>query len=427
MKLPISSTNPTNPANSAKPVNPINPTGPANLTNLANPVKIIGLMSGTSHDGVDAVLALIGRQGGGETENDSVSGYDGVCGYDAISVRVLEHLHVPYTPELRDKISMAFTGNTDHLCRLNFELGEVFAQAALSVMKQSDSEPSSIEAIASHGQTVYHVATTPGQRGSTLQIGEASVIAVRTGVPTISDFRTKDIALGGQGAPLVPIADYILFHKPGIVRAALNVGGLSNVTIVGERPDNIVAFDTGPGNSLMDDFVRLHTGGRAWFDKDGSWAAKGKLVVELFGELLSNPYFKEPPPKSTGRELFGMALVRDVLAKYGSEKPEDLLYTFASLTATTICDAVAPYRPQEVIVAGGGCKNPFLMGLLRDKLEGSGITLTEISRYGVSPEEKEAVCFALLGFLTLRGMAGNVPSATGASRGAILGKITLPG
>ncbi|MBF0566346.1 MAG: anhydro-N-acetylmuramic acid kinase [Nitrospirae bacterium] len=406
MKLPIISTNPADWANSASP---------------ANPAKIIGIMSGTSHDGVDAALALIGLEGEGDT------GYDAISEYDGISVRVLDHLHVPYTPELRDKISLAFTGDTNHLCRLNFELGEVFAEAALSLMKQSDCEPSSVEAIASHGQTVYHVPSTPGQSGSTLQIGEASVIAVKTGVLTISDFRTKDVALGGQGAPLVPIADYILFHKPGTVRAVLNIGGLSNVTIVGERPGDIVAFDIGPGNSLMDDLVRLHTSGRAWFDRDGSLAAGGKLIGELFDELLANPYFKELPPKSTGRELFGMALVRYVLAKYGNTKPEDLLCTFANLTATTICDAIAPYGPREVIATGGGCKNLFLMGLLREKMEGSGIALTEISHYGVSPEEKEAVCFALLGFLTLRGMAGNVPSATGASRGAILGKINLPG
>ncbi|MBF0567890.1 MAG: anhydro-N-acetylmuramic acid kinase [Nitrospirae bacterium] len=368
---------------------------------------IVGLMSGTSHDGVDAALVEI---------KDTDSSH--------IKVRVIRHLHMPYDKKLRDAVRQAFTGDTQHICRLNFTLGEVFSKAALKVMALAGVDPKDIDCIASHGQTICHVPPNGKGGGSTLQIGESAVIAERTGIVTVSGFRTKDMAAGGEGAPLVPLADYLLFKKSGSTRAVLNIGGIANVTIIGERQQDTIAFDTGPGNALMDEAVRIFSNGKQTFDKNGSMAKKGRLNETLLTELLSHPYYKRRPPKSTGRELFGTRMAEDIVARWSSLPPEDILSTLAHLTARTIFKSITPYKPDELIAAGGGSKNLFLMGLLRELLR--GIELRNIGEYGIEAEAREAVCFAILGMRTLRCMPGNLPSATGAAREVVLGKITLP-
>ncbi len=225
--------------------------------------RIIGLMSGTSHDGVDAALVEItpGSRTGNNASADSNDPEIRPKIRPKISIELIKHLHRPFSKALREAIQEAFTGNAEHICRLNFKLGEVFAKSVLSLLDASGLSSKDIDAIASHGQTIYHIppSGSPSRRksGSTLQIGEASVIAERTGIMTISDFRTRDMAAGGHGAPLVPLADYLLFRKKGLKRAVLNIGGIANVTLVEERIDSTIAFDTGPGNSLIDESINI--------------------------------------------------------------------------------------------------------------------------------------------------------------------------
>src|SRR3990172_5389726 len=253
-------------------------------------VRIIGLMSGTSHDGVDAALVEINgtldqvschpELGSGSQNQEILKQVQN----DIRIVRLIHHLHIPYRKPLRDEIRQAFNGSTELICRLNFKLGEVFAGAVISLLKAAEVRPEDIDAIASHGQTLYHIPPvspppfSKGGRGglrtpgSTLQTGEAAVIAERTGILTISDFRTADMAAGGQGAPLLPLADYLLFKKPGQVRAILNIGGIANVTIVRERIEDTTAFDIGPGNSLIDEAMKLYSKGKRSYDRNGSFA-----------------------------------------------------------------------------------------------------------------------------------------------------------
>ncbi len=372
--------------------------------------RIIGLMSGTSHDGVDAALVEIRiGMGGGRGR-----------------VRLIKHLHICYPKSLRDEIRRAFNGNTELICRLNFRLGDVFAKAVLSLLKTTGFRPGDIDAVASHGQTIYHCPPSGKRPGATLQIGEASVIAERTGILTISDFRAADMAAGGHGAPLVPMADYILFRRDGKVIAVLNIGGIANVTIIREKIDDTIAFDTGPGNSLIDEAMRFYSKGKISLDRNGSFARSGRPVKRFLDELLSHPYFKKRPPKSTGRETFGIDMVKDIFKKYSSLPPHDIVSTLTYLTAITIHDSIIRYKPDEVILTGGGVKNKFLVELIKDTFKVKGITVNDISIYGIKPQAKEAVSFAILGYLTLNHRHGNIPSATGARHGVILGKMTLP-
>ncbi len=370
--------------------------------------KIIGLMSGTSHDGVDVALAEIKP-----------------LDHEDLDLRLISHLHLPYKKKLRLRISDAFNGNTEHICRLNFELGEIFAQAVLKLLESSGYKKGDIDAIASHGQTIYHIPPMKGKIGSTLQIGESSVIAEKTGILTISDFRTKDMAAGGQGAPLVPVADYFIFKKRNLVRAVVNIGGISNVTIVKDRLDDTMGFDIGPGNCLIDEAVKFYSKGKIPFDKNGAIASKGRVVEPLLKELLSLPYFKKKPPKSTGREEFGSELVTQIFRKHRLPI-QDILSTLSYLTATSIKDAVKPFEPEEVVLTGGGVKNLFLLSLINKLFSDTNIIVRKISDYGIPVEAKEALSFAIIGYLTLNMRTGNIPSATGARRGVILGKITLP-
>ncbi|MDZ4384259.1 MAG: anhydro-N-acetylmuramic acid kinase [Nitrospirota bacterium] len=398
-------------------------------------IRIIGLMSGTSHDGVDAALVEI-------THNPPTPPL------------LIHHLHLPYRKPLRDEIRQAFNGNTELICRLNFKLGEVFAGAALSLLKTSGFRPEDINAIASHGQTIYHIPPAPKRMGSTyhispqgrksgstLQIGEAAVIAERTGILTVSDFRTADMAAGGQGAPLVPLADYLLFKKSGLVRAVLNIGGIANVTIVREKMEDTIAFDIGPGNSLIDEAMKLYSKGKRSYDRNGSFARSGRPVKRVLDKLLSHPYFRKGPPKSTGRETFGVEMVKEILTKKGTDlfsgtvpknksvplsRARDIAATFTHLTAITIHNALLKFKPDEVILTGGGVNNKFLVELIHSMFKNDGVAINEISIYGIPPQAKEAMSFAILSYQTLNHMPANIPSVTGARHEAILGKITFP-
>jgi anhydro-N-acetylmuramic acid kinase len=322
-------------------------------------------------------------------------------------------------------ISRAPEGSVRDLCKLNFELGEVFARAALKCAGESGTDISSVDAIASHGQTVCHVPPEGSKRGSTLQIGESALIAERTGVSVVSDFRVADMAAGGHGAPLVPYADYLLFRGTR-TKLVQNIGGIANVTVVTPRVDDLLAFDTGPGNCLIDS--AMQTIFRKSFDRGGKIARRGKPDEALLQDLMKSPYFSKRPPKSTGTDVFSLGLVRKALKKRRVQ-PEDLLSTFTHLTARSIQDAyerfVFPeHRANEVIVSGGGTKNGYLMDLLRGGLK--PLKVKTIDEYGIPTGAKEAMSFAVLANETLSGKPSNMPAATGASRSVVLGKITPP-
>ncbi len=389
------------------------------LSVVKKKLTVIGLMSGTSHDGVDAAITSIRQLSSANPDRipDRIP--------HRIDVKLIRHLHVSYSKSLRNEISRSFNGNTELICGLNFKLGEVFARAVLSALKASAMNPNEIDAIASHGQTVYHIPPSRHKMGSTLQIGEPAVIAARTGILTISNFRTGDMAAGGQGAPLVPLTDYLLFHKKGRRIAVLNIGGIANVTILRDSIDDIAAFDIGPGNSLIDEAVKMYDPDLA-FDNNGDIAKSGMPIEQLLKELLSHRYFKKTPPKSTGRETFGKKMVEDILMRYADYPFEDVLSTFTHLTAITVFNSVLPFKPDEIILTGGGLRNIFMNRLINNLFAPKGIAVKDVSIYGIPYNAKEAVSFAILGYLTLKRLPGNLPSVTGADRGVILGNITLP-
>jgi len=392
-------------------------------------MRIIGLMSGTSHDGVDAALVEIeGLYKKKQSRNLKTGLYIPLdnTAHGPINVGFIHHLHRCYHRSLRDDIERAFTGDTERICELNFRLGKVFSEVVLDLLKRHGLKASDIDAVSSHGQTVCHIPPKGRRRGATLQIGEPAVIAELTEILTVSDFRVRDMAAGGQGAPLVPLSDYLMFRNKGLTRAVLNIGGIANVTIVRDRPEDTIAFDTGPGNALMDEAVKIFTGGKLPFDRNGAIARKGKVNGKLLKELLSHPYFRKGPPKSTGREEFGREMVSGILRKHRSLSFEDTVATLTHLTVISIHMSLGRYSPDELIVTGGGTKNSFMTGLLRDMFREGGTDVNDISRYGIPPLAKEAVSFAVLGYLTLKGRAGNIPAATGAGHPVILGKLTLP-
>ena len=385
---------------------------------------VLGLMSGTSHDGIDAAIVRIsGRWSvvGGRQKNEAV--------------KLLYHNTYPYDAEVKKRIGKAFNGTTEDICRLNFELGEAFADAALNCIKEAGLKSKDIDIIASHGQTIYHIPPLEGEKGSTLQIGEASVIAERTGILTVSDFRSRDMAVGGHGAPLVPLADHILFHEKGKGTVVQNIGGIANLTVVTERLEDVIAFDSGPGNSLIDEAVKELTGEKETFDKDGRMASKGKVDKALLEELINHPYLKASPPKSTGRELFGreMAILLVEASRKKKRKPEDLIATLTRFTAESIYDAykrfVFPkYNVDQIVLTGGGSKNPVMVGYLRKlfmKVGKAHPTVELIDDLGIPSSAKEALSFAILGNETISGNPANLPKATGAKKAVVLGKISL--
>ncbi len=352
-------------------------------------MRVAGLISGTSMDGIDVAVVDI-----------------------TDSIKVLASKTVPYAPEVRSAIlsvSNAAT-HTGTIARLNFLLGELFADA----VRASGVPLETIQLIGSHGQTIFHEgepAEFLGRRiASTMQIGEAAVIAERTGIETIADFRSADIAAGGKGAPLVPFLDYQLFRHAELARVALNIGGIANITVVpaNARPEEVIAFDTGPGNMVLDALTPP-------FDRDGERARAGQVNKALLHKLLADPYYHRDPPKSCGREQYGAEFVRDS----GLD-----VATAMELTVRSIALAMERYpATREVIVSGGGAHNSYLMERLRASLKARVTTSAE---FGIDVDAKEAILFAVLAYETHQRRAGNLPSATGARRPMILGKISQP-
>jgi anhydro-N-acetylmuramic acid kinase len=327
---------------------------------------------------------------------------------------------------------------TAEISQLNFLLGEVFADAALAACEKFRVPPSRVDVIGSHGQTVFHQGAPSPFHGrciaSTLQIGDPSVIANRTGITTVGDFRPADVAAGGQGAPLVPFVDYLLYRHARIGRVALNIGGVANVTVIPPAATlaDVFAFDTGPGNMVIDALVRHSTRERKRFDRNAEMASRGSLLPGLLRSLLEDEYFSRRPPKSAGREQYGQKYVGRVLShrEVRRAKPEDVIRTATILTALSIMDAFHRFilpraKISELIVSGGGARNPLLMAQLESGLD--GVKVRDAGELGVPADAKEAFAFALLAFETLRKRPANVPGATGARRAVVLGKVCYAG
>jgi anhydro-N-acetylmuramic acid kinase len=374
-------------------------------------MRVIGLMSGTSLDGIDA--AIVNFEGGLNDLRWQV-----------------EAFHTEsYSDAQRAQIHNALTqGGPAELCRVHADIGEWFAQAVLHVCRSAQVDARAIDLIGSHGQTVWHDPPTRERRGATLQLGCPATIAERTGIPVVSDFRTRDVAAYGQGAPLVPWIDRLLFAVPGRARVLLNIGGIGNLSWIAPRgePAPVLAFDTGPGNVLMNAAVEWATDGRESFDRDGALAAAGNVDDELLAELLREPYYAQEPPKSTGRELFGRPYVQAIVERRPHVEANSLIATLSALTARTIADAirrwVATRGVNEVIVTGGGGRNPELVRRLRAELE--PIPVLAGDTLGVDPDAKEALAFAALAWAHVQGIPGNVPEATGARGPRVLGSFT---
>lgn len=388
-------------------------------------MRVIGLMSGTSVDGIDVAIAEIG-----------------VDKQAALQIQQLAFATVPWAAATRAAIFKLFTGPTTaaEFCRANFQLGEAFAAAALTVMAHADLSPATIDLIGSHGQTIWHD-VEKNQVTSTLQIGEPAVIAARTGITTVANFRVADVAAGGQGAPLVSIFDWILLRPPATLngftggwRALQNIGGIGNVTFappidVDAQP---LAFDTGPGNALIDWAAGQASGGRLQYDIDGKLAAAGQVAPELLTQWLAHPYFTQPVPKTTGRELFGAPLAQSWYAEAKAQglSDSDFVATVTELTAASIADAYTRFAPAslaQVIVGGGGARNPILMARLDHQIAlrlGRVVEVCTHEALGIDPDAKEALTFALLAYLAIHGQPGNVPACTGAKHRQILGQIT---
>lgn len=373
-------------------------------------------MSGTSADGIDAVVANISGDG------------------RRLRVRLIAHTYQQFPPKLRRRVlSAALHGTVAEICELNFVLGEHFARAALSAIRKAKLKPGDIAAIGSHGQTLHHLpaAVTP----STLQIGEPCVIAERTGITTIADFRTRDMAAGGQGAPLVPFADWAMFTHPRRPRIVQNLGGIGNLTFLPAAAtlNDVIAFDTGPANMVVDALVSKLTRGRQAFDRDGRIAGRGRISAKLLAECLRHPFIKRRPPKTTGREEFGETFVQWLLGRARKLKlsDADLVATATDFTAATIAEACGRFifpklaahelKQLQIILGGGGVKNPTLTRMLLGRINAG--TLVTHEDFGIDSSAKEALAFAILAHQTLLRRPGNVPSATGARHAVVLGKI----
>ena len=357
-------------------------------------MRIAGIMSGTSLDGIDvAIVDIRGR-----------------------SVETVAFRSTPYSNRIRQAIlAISNTSTTTAaIARLHFELGEEYAHAAIRTGLDG------VELIGCHGQTIYHESGV-----ATLQIGEASVIAERTGIPVVSDFRPADIAAGGKGAPLVPFVDYLLFRHPRRHRVALNIGGIANITSIpaGAAADQVIAFDTGPGNMAIDALVGEHTAGRQRYDRNGSLAARGKVNQVALDALLVDPYYAQKPPKTAGREQYGKEFVARLLA---SGVPVlDLITTATVLTSATVAVGIRRFAAEtgDLIVSGGGAHNPEIMAHLAAFLPRFSIATS--ADYGIDIDAKEAIAFAILAHETWRRRTSNLPSATGARHPALLGKLTM--
>jgi anhydro-N-acetylmuramic acid kinase len=417
---------------------------------MPSPTKLVlGMMSGTSADGIDAALVQIS----GAPPN--------------LKINLVGHTHQSFPPQIRKEILRVAEQNPltpGEFSQLHTRLGRIYAQAALAAAKRFRVSPSEIDLIGNHGQTIFHQGQPTNFLGkptaSTLQLGDGSIIAAFTGITTVSDFRPADMALGGQGAPLVPFADYALYRHPKLGRVSLNIGGIANLTVIpaNAKPSEVFAFDTGPGNMLIDALVQHFTDGRQRYDKNASLARQGHLHRELLTQLLRDPYLKLKPPKSTGREYFGASYVKKILAlaRRYQLKPNDLLHTVTVFTAASIADAfhrfVLPkHKIHQLIVSGGGASNPLLLERLHvlsvvppqtffaksrnrpvvglpvaspAEYPSQGLSLLSSATFNVPTDAKEALAFAILAHETFHQRPSNIPTATGARGHAILGKIS---
>jgi anhydro-N-acetylmuramic acid kinase len=407
---------------------------------------VLGMMSGTSADGIDAALVQIS----GAPPN--------------LKINLLNHTHQPFPPQVRKEILRVAEQNPltpKEFSQLHARLGHTYAQTALTACKKFRISPKKIDLIGNHGQTVFHQGVPTNFLGkptaSTLQIGDGSIIANLTGITTVSDFRPADMTLGGQGAPLVPFADHALYRHRKLGRISLNIGGIANITVIpaNAKPSDVSAFDTGPGNMLIDALVQHFTHARRRYDKNAALARRGHLNRELLAQLMRDPYFTLEPPKSTGREYFGVAYVERLLshARHYKLKPHDLVHTATVFTAATIAESIhrfvlPSHKIHQLIVSGGGAQNPLLLSQLAAFLGPSrllipgkasnlcsrhvslasrrytAVDVLPSTEFHIPIDAKEALAFAILAYETFHQRPSNIPTATGARRPAILGKVS---
>jgi anhydro-N-acetylmuramic acid kinase len=363
-------------------------------------------MSGTSMDAIDVALVQI----------------------DGKTFSLVEYDQLPIDDDIRKTVRrLSITSNIDEISRLDNVLGHLFADSVLNILKKANLNPRDISAIGSHGQTILHLPDAIPPR--TLQIGDACIIAFRTGITTIADFRRMDIAAGGQGAPLAPAFHMAKFSSSDKHRVILNLGGMANITVLPKNISDeplIIGFDTGPCNALLDDWAQQHLDQP--FDKNGLWAESGQIDNALLKDCLNDPYFDTPPPKSTGRDYFNMDWLNHILTGHQeSISPADVQATLLELTVITICQAIKKYaaKTNELLVCGGGIHNPLLIESIRNEL--TGIEINSTDKYGLDPDCVEAVAFAWLAKCRMEGTAASIPSVTGASAPQILGAIYCPG
>src|SRR5579883_2521625 len=408
------------------------------MTSPARSRLLLGLMSGTSVDAIDVALVRMAPSIRENLAHARLENFTTVLFPAAVRTEIL-------------RIAEGTRVTTAEISQLNFRLGQLFAEAALRALKKFRVSPQRISLIGSHGQTVFHQGRPNRYLGanvaSTLQIGEPAVIAALTGITTVGDFRPADMAVGGQGAPLVPFVDYLLYRDSRRARAVLNIGGIANVTIIPKAapPGAVFAFDTGPGNIVIDALVRHFTKDRRTYDAEARMASRGRLLPDLLDKLLAEKYFRQPPPKSAGREQYGRLYVQEILGwgRQRRARPEDLIRTATVLTAVTIAEALDRWAPadfeaasrarttkpratrskpaanrSQLIVSGGGARNPLILAELAAALPNVEVTTTEA--LGLPGDAKEAFAFALLADETVHGRPANLPSATGASRPALL-------
>lgn len=372
---------------------------------------IIGLMSGMSLDGVDLALVNIS----GEFPN--------------VKIELINFKSYAYDKGFKMALSDLKNANAKTISEFNFKIAYLYSDLINSFLKENNLKSSEIDAIGSHGQTIYHN-SSEGKDSSTLQIGSGNIIAQKTGIITVSNFRDKDMAVGGQGAPLVPYVDFLLFHKENSTVALNNLGSISNLSIITNEIENIIAFDTGPANMPIDYFASQVPGNESGFDINGSYSKKGRVLEHVLKEMLNNPYFKKEPPKAAGYQEFGPPLFKKISSMFGNSDPTDLVTTAVEFSARTISDAykdfILPKHKDlsKIIFTGGGSKNSTLISRIKEMLPGITIeslaeTNTNLSTY------KEALSFAVLANETLSGRPTNVRSATGANEAVILGQISI--
>jgi anhydro-N-acetylmuramic acid kinase len=394
---------------------------------------VAGVMSGTSADGINVALVRIGSTG------ESASRQESALATGGDTIKLLGHSEYSYPAKVRAAVLSSMNADrasVADLARLNFVLGELYADAVLATQRTFSAKA---ELVGCHGQTLYHSGELQGFLGrkvaATWQTGEGAVIAARVGVPVVSDFRPADMAAGGKGAPLVPYLDYLLFRDPKINRIVQNIGGIANLTATpaGAGLSRVFAFDTGPGNMVIDGVTEALFGKA--FDRGGKIAASGKALENVLGSMLRHKFFRARPPKTAGREEFGREFVREFLRACGRSRKEDVVATATALTARSIADAVGRFVMKkstsgkksplyEMILSGGGVRNATLVSVLQESLAPLGVRLRFSDEFGLPSEAKEAVAFAVLAYETWNRRPSNVPSATGARRSAVLGKIS---